>query len=47
MVQGIRRGTDFIPKKRKNSVYPVIAKILTVGEDGELTFQYERPTVEE
>ena len=47
MIQGIRRGTDFIPKKRKNSVYPVIAKILTVGEDGELTFQYERPTVEE
>jgi DNA polymerase-3 subunit alpha len=39
MVQGIRRGDNFIPKKKKNSLYPIISKITNVSEDGELTFQ--------
>lgn len=47
MIQGIRRGDNFIPKKRKQSVYPVISKILEVNEKGELTLQYERAEVDE
>ena len=47
MVQGIRRGQDFIPKKRKDSFYPVISKIIGVHEDGTLEFQTERAVVEE
>ena len=46
MVQGIRRGNDFIPKKYKSSLYPIISKITSVDENGELTFQYERVEVE-
>ena len=47
MVQGIRRGQDFIPKKRKDSFYPVISKIVGIHEDGTLEFQTERVAVEE
>lgn len=47
MVQGIRRGQDFVPKKRKDSFYPVISKITNVNSDGVLTFQTERMEVEE
>ena len=47
LVQGIRRGSDFIPKKSKNSRYPVISKILNVREDGGLVLQFERTEVEE
>ena len=47
MIQGIRRGQDFIPKKRKDSFYPVISKIIEVNEDGTLKFQTERVTIEE
>ena len=47
MVQGIRRGADFIPKKRKDSFYPVISKIVNIDEDGILEFQTERMEVEE
>ena len=42
MVQGIRRDQNFIPKKKKNSPYPVISKITNVSEYGDLTYQYER-----
>ena len=42
MVQGIRRGADFIPKKRKDSFYPVISKITKINTDGTLEFQTER-----
>lgn len=42
MVQGIRRGNDFVPKKTRNSVYPIISKITHIDEDGKLSFQYER-----
>ena len=42
MVQGIRRGQDFIPKKTKQSVYPIISKITSVDEYGNLTFRFER-----
>ena len=46
MVQGIRRGQDFIPKKRKDSIYPIISKINKV--DGEyLDFQMERVEIED
>ena len=41
MVQGFRRGQDFVPKKYKSSIYPVISKINGVGEFG-LDVQYER-----
>ena len=47
MVQGIRRGDNFIPKKMKKSIFPVISKIINVSDDGELTFQYERAEVVE
>lgn len=47
MVQGIRRGQDFVPKKRKDSFYPVISKITNVDSDGVLTFQTERMEVKE
>ena len=47
MVQGIRRGQDFIPKKRKDSFYPIISKIVGIHEDGTLEFQTERVAVEE
>ena len=47
MVQGIRRGNDFIPKKYKSSMLPIISKIISVGENGELTFQYNRVEVED
>jgi len=42
MVQGIRRGNDFIPKKTKASYYPVISKIVAVNDNGGLEFQTER-----
>ena len=45
MVQGIRREQDFIPKKKKNSVYPVISKITNIDADGKLSYQYERADV--
>ena len=47
MVQGIKRGQDFIPKKRKDSFYPVISKIIGINEDGTLEFQTERVAIEE
>lgn len=47
MIQGIRRGDNFIPKKMKKSIFPVISKIINVSDDGELTFQYERAEVVE
>lgn len=45
MVQGIRRGQDFIPKKRKSSFYPVISKITGINDDGTLEFQTERAVI--
>ena len=45
MVQGIRRGADFIPKKYKSSVSPVISKITEVSNNGQLKFQLERMEV--
>ncbi len=47
MVQGIRRGQDFIPKKRKDSFYPIISKIIGIHDDGTLEFQTEREMIEE
>ena len=47
MIQGIRRGQDFVPKKRKDSFYPVISKIVSINEDGILEFQTKRMEVEE
>lgn len=46
MIQGIRRGQDFIPKKSKQSIYPIISKIINIDEQGNLTMQYERAEVE-
>ena len=46
MIQGIRRGDTFIPRKKKSSVYPVIAKIIDITPTGDLTYQYERAEVE-
>ena len=45
MIQGIKNGENFIPKKRKDSVFPVISKILNIREEGYLDFQLERPEV--
>ena len=47
MVQGIRRGADFVPKKRKDSFYPVISKIIGMRDNGILEFQTKRMEVEE
>ena len=47
MIQGIRRGQDFIPKKRKDSFYPIISKITGIHDDGTLEFQTERAVIEE
>ena len=47
MIQGIRRGGDFIPKKKKQSLYPIISKIVDIDEYGNLTFQYDRVEAEE
>ena len=47
MVQGIRRGGDFIPRKKKQSIYPIISKITNIDDYGNLTLQYERAEVEE
>ena len=45
-IQGIKRGNDFIPKKTKSSIYPVIMKI--IGQhDGVLEYQQERMEVNE
>ena len=46
MIQGIRRENNFIPKKRKTSIFPVISKITAVNDDS-LVFQYERVEVNE
>jgi len=45
-VQGIRRENDFIPKKMRSSLYPVIMKIVDI-KDGRLEYQQERMEVEE
>lgn len=42
MVQGIKRDENFVLKKYKNSIYPVISKIIDVSNDGSLKFQFER-----
>ena len=47
MIQGIRRADNFIPKKKKQSIYPIISKITQVKDDGELVLQYERMEVVE
>lgn len=47
MIQGIKRGQDFIPKKRKDSFYPIISKITAIHDDGTLEFQTERAVIEE
>lgn len=47
MVQGIRRGADFVPKKRKDSFYPVISKIIGMRDNGNLEFQTKRMEMEE
>ena len=46
MIQGIRRGNDFIPKKRQKSAYPIISKITAIKPDGSLEFQFERAEVD-
>ena len=46
MVQGIRRDSNFIPKKRKDSYYPIISKIIKIHENGRLEFQTERMEVD-
>ena len=45
-VQGIRRDDNFIPKKTKQSIYPIIMKIIST-DNGLLKYQTERMEVEE
>lgn len=47
LIQGIRRGDNFIPKKTRSSIYPVISKITEIRDDGSLALQLERMEVEE
>ena len=44
-IQGFRRGQDFIPRKKKNSIYPIIMKITKV-HDNYLEYQEERMEVD-
>ena len=44
-IQGIRREANFIPKKTKSSMYPIIMKIIDTS-DGHLEYQQERMEVE-
>ena len=46
MVQGIRRGDNFIPKKTKQSIYPIISKINGINKENKLIYQYERMEVD-
>ena len=46
MIQGIRKGQDFIPKKNKNSLYPVISKIIKINSNGTLELQLERKNID-
>jgi len=45
MIQGIRRDSNFIPKKYKKSPYPVISKIINMDDNGVLELQEERMEV--
>ena len=45
-IQGIRRGEDFIPKKNKSSIYPIIMKIIKTT-NGNLEYQEERMEVDQ
>ena len=45
-IQGIRRDNSFIPKKTKNSIYPIIMKIVDINND-QLIYQEERMEAEE
>lgn len=45
IVTGIRRGDDFVPKKYKNSEYPLIGLITNVDDYGNLEFKVERASV--
>ena len=40
-IQGIRREANFIPKKTKSSIYPIIMKIVKANDDY-LEYQEER-----
>lgn len=46
IVRGIRRQDNFIPKKNKSSVFPIISKIIGIDDNGKLQFQHERIEVE-
>lgn len=45
-IQGIRRENDFIPKKTKSSIYPIIMKITNIS-NGYLEYQEQRMEVDE
>lgn len=47
LVQGIRRGNDFVPKKRKDSLYPIICKITEITDNNTVKLQTERLEVGE
>lgn len=47
MIQGIRRGNDFIPKKTKNSAFPIISKIINIKNNNQLEFQFDRKEVDD
>lgn len=42
MVQGIKRDGNFVLKKYKKSIFPVISKIINIKDNGQLEFQFER-----
>lgn len=42
LIQGFRRGNDFIPKQYKSSPMPILAKIINIDDYGNLEFQYSR-----
>ena len=42
MIQGFRRGQDFVPKAYKNSPNPALTKINGIDEFGNIDYQKER-----
>ena len=45
LLQGFKKGNDFVLKSYKDSIYPVVSKITSVEENGRIMLQYEREEV--
>ena len=46
LLQGFKKGNDFVLKSYKDSIYPVISKIINIDVDKKPIFQFERCKLE-